>query len=97
MCVDADGTPAEIATMFIRGSTMKTLTIKGLPEAVYRQLKQRAARHHRSLNREVILCLEQAVGTQRVDPDEILVRADRVREQLRVPPLTEAELEEARR
>jgi plasmid stability protein len=32
---------------------MATLTIKNIPDDVYEQLKQRTARHRRSVNREL--------------------------------------------
>lgn len=41
---------------------MATLTLKNFPDDLYAQLKARAAHHRRSLNREAILCLEQALG-----------------------------------
>lgn len=71
---------------------MRTLTIKGVPDAVYRRLKARAAERRRSLNSEVLLCLEQAVAAEPVDSAALLARADRVRERLNVPALTEAAL-----
>jgi plasmid stability protein len=40
---------------------MPTLTIKGLPDPLYPRLKQQAEAHRRSLNREIIVCLERAV------------------------------------
>ena len=75
---------------------MRTLTIKGIPDALYRRLKARAAERRRSLNSEVIVCLEQAVGTEPIDADALLARADRVRERLNVPSLTEAFLRDAK-
>jgi plasmid stability protein len=39
---------------------MATMTIKDIPDSVHRQLKRQAVRHHRSLNQEVIVCLERA-------------------------------------
>lgn len=35
-----------------------TITLKNIPDAIYEQLKQAAEAHHRSLNSEVIACLE---------------------------------------
>jgi len=40
---------------------MAAITLKNLPEALHSQLKQRARRHHRSLNGEVIAVLQEAV------------------------------------
>jgi len=40
---------------------MAAITLRNLPEALHSQLKQRARRHHRSLNGEVIAVLQEAV------------------------------------
>ncbi len=75
---------------------MPTLTIKGIPAELYRLLKRRAAEHRRSINREVLVCLEQALRSRRLDAAELLGRADAVRERLRMPPWTAEELRRAR-
>lgn len=75
---------------------MPTLTIKGLPDAVYERLKAQAEAHRRSLNGEIIRCLERAVGSAPVDPAEWLAAARAFREGLPGKPLTERELRAAR-
>lgn len=71
---------------------MPTLAIKGLPDDLYRRLKERAESHRRSLNREVIVCLEQATTFPVVDPRTWLADVARLRSRLALPPLTEARL-----
>lgn len=71
---------------------MTNLTIKNIPDSVYRRLKARAERHHRSLNSEVIHCLEQATGGVPTDPDTLLARVRAVRERGRLPYRTPEEL-----
>jgi plasmid stability protein len=44
---------------------MPSLTIKGIPDRLVRRLKKRAIANRRSLNSEVIRCLEQAAGRDR--------------------------------
>lgn len=58
---------------------MATLTIKNIPDPLVRKLKARAARHRRSLNHEVIACLETAARAVPVDPEALLARARAVR------------------
>jgi plasmid stability protein len=58
---------------------MATLTIKDLPDKLHRQLKARALRNLRSLNREIIACLEAAAAPQRLDPDALRTRAAALR------------------
>ena len=71
---------------------MPTLTIKGMPDPIYRRLKERAEAHRRSLNSEILVCLEQALIAEPVDARAALARADAVRDRLSVPPLTDAKL-----
>ena len=58
---------------------MSTVTVKDLPEKLHRQLKARALRHRRSLNREIIACLEATAAPQRLDVDALLVRTAELR------------------
>lgn len=75
---------------------MPTLTIKGLPEAIYRRLKQQAEAHRRSLNGEIIVCLERAVGASQPDARAWLAEAERFRTRIGVRPLTDRQLRAAR-
>lgn len=40
---------------------MASVLIKNLPDELHQQLKQRAERHHRSLNKELIAIIETAL------------------------------------
>jgi plasmid stability protein len=75
---------------------MPTLTIKGMPDTLYRLLKERAAAHRRSLNSEILVALEQAVSSPPPDARELLARADALRATLRTPRLTDAQLRAAK-
>ena len=75
---------------------MPTLTIKGLPHPLYRRLKQLAVVHRRSLNGEIIVCLERAVGAGPEDPATWVARARRFRERVGVRPLSARQLAKAR-
>ena len=75
---------------------MRTLTIKSIPDELYALLKRRAGEHRRSINSEVIVCLERTLRSRRLDPEAILARADAVRERLRMPAWTAEALREAR-
>lgn len=43
---------------------MPRFVIKELPETLHRKLKEQAARHHRSMTKEVLAVLGQALGAQ---------------------------------
>jgi plasmid stability protein len=75
---------------------MPTLTIKGMPDALYRRLKERAAAHRRSLNSEILVALEQVASSPPADAKALLARADALRATLRTPPLTDAKLRAAK-
>lgn len=58
------------------------MTIKNVPERLHKRLKQSAAEHRRSVNSEVIACLERTLMSRRVDPSEFLARVREARERL---------------
>jgi plasmid stability protein len=64
-------------------SFMATLTLKDLPVDLHRLLKQRARQNGRSLNREVIECLEASFRLQPVDVDGLIEQARAVRRSLK--------------
>jgi antitoxin FitA len=75
---------------------MATLTIKNIPEKLRRRLKESAARHRRSVNREAITCLEKVLMPDRVDAREFLEKARALRERSPRIFLTEKFLREAK-
>ena len=76
---------------------MPSLTVKGLPDELYDRLKRAALDNRRSINREAIVCLERALGHERIDPGIRLARIDALRAKLNVPRLTDEILREAKR
>jgi antitoxin FitA len=71
---------------------MATLTVKNIPDDVYKRLKTQAARHHRSLNQEIIACLERSTFSVPVDSATFLARAREIRRNIKGPLLTEKRL-----
>ena len=61
---------------------MATLTLKNVPDDLHRRLKDRARRHHRSLNREAIRLLQHAVATDPDPDDGAYARAAALRDRL---------------
>lgn len=70
---------------------MASLTLKDIPKGLHQQLRERAARHRRSLSQEALACLEQAVAGERLDPDALLATARRLR--ARVKTVRQRELD----
>jgi plasmid stability protein len=59
-----------------------TLTLKNIPDEVYRRLKVAAEMHRRSLNSEAIVCFETALLPGKATPGERLARARELRARL---------------
>jgi plasmid stability protein len=54
------------------GLTMATITLKNLPDDLHHRLKERAAKNRRSLNSEVIACLEEMAGPASRRAEDVL-------------------------
>jgi plasmid stability protein len=76
---------------------MATITLKNVPDDLYARLKERAARSRRSINREAIVCLEQALPNVEVDREALLARIRARREAMTGIYITEEELNVAKR
>lgn len=61
---------------------MSAITLKDIPMPLHRELKQRAKAHGRSLNKEILHCLEAAVHSQPIDPEELLRNVRLIRENI---------------
>jgi len=76
---------------------MPTITLKNIPADIYENLKRSAALNRRSLNSEIIHCLEQALGSHPVDPQVSLETARRLRERTAGYQITDDEFDQAKR
>jgi antitoxin FitA len=74
---------------------MATVTVKNIPDEIYERLKQSAKSSHRSINGEIIACIERAVQGRR-NVDEILAEARKIRQWTAAHPLTDEELTRAK-
>ena len=63
---------------------MATITLKNIPEQLHKKIKQRAVQHHRSLNSEIISCLERALGSSPIDTEALITRARDMRSKLSI-------------
>ena len=76
---------------------MPSLTVKNIPEDLYEQLKHAANAHHRSINSELINCLEKALLPRKITQQERLDSARALRSQVNATVIDAAELDEAKR
>ncbi|HEV8238381.1 MAG TPA: Arc family DNA-binding protein [Thermoanaerobaculia bacterium] len=74
---------------------MPTFTLKNIPETLFERVRSSAELHHRSINGEILSCLERSLGST-PHPDEILRRARELRLAYKGEPMTLAELRAAR-
>lgn len=58
---------------------MATITFKNIPDELYEQLKQAANAHHRSVNSELIHCLEKTYNPTPVSAAELADKARQLR------------------
>ena len=73
---------------------MATITVKDIPDNLYEALKKRAAAHHRSVNREIIHYIEQAVSRREVNVEELLEKARLIRAEIGEVPISEELLDD---
>lgn len=72
-----------------------TITLKNIPEEIYLGLKSAAKAHRRSLNSEVIACLEHVLTPTRIDNDAHLAAARQIREELKGKTFKVADIRKA--
>ena len=54
---------------------MATLTLKNIPDNLYNQLKEAAKLHHRSINSEILYCVERTINPHKINVNEHLAMA----------------------
>lgn len=75
---------------------MPALTLKNIPDKLYIQLKEAAQSHHRSLNSEILYCVERTLGTHKINVSEHLSMARTLRAKTDANPITNDELTAAK-
>ncbi len=74
---------------------MATVTFKNIPDDLYEQLKQAANAHHRSVNSELIHCLEKAFKPTPVSAAELAEKALALRNRVAAKQLDTEEINTA--
>jgi plasmid stability protein len=75
---------------------MPTITVRNIPTDLYERLKQSAKANRRSVNSEVIVCIEKAVRSRRLRPEAILSRARDLRDKTGDYLITDDEFTQAK-
>ena len=71
---------------------MHTLTLKNIPSDLYQRLKQVAQVHRRSLNSEILYCVERALNPNKIDLSRQIATAKALRAKTETDPLTNDEI-----
>jgi len=75
---------------------MITFTVKNIPPNLYEKLKKSAELNRRSINSEIIVCIERSVSSHQQDPDQLLLAARRFREKTSDYLISEDEFDQAK-
>ncbi len=68
---------------------MPMLTLKNISDDLYFRLKEAARLHHRSMNSEILYCLEHVLSSRKIDIKERLSAAHKLRLMTRSHRLTD--------
>ncbi len=75
---------------------MATVTFKNIPDDLYEKLKQATAAHHRSVNSELIYCLEKTFRPTRISAVELAEKAALLRSRVSATRLDVDEISAAK-
>jgi len=75
---------------------MHTITVKNIPPDLYERLKQVARANRRSINSEIIVCIERALRVQEVNAQAIIASARKLREKTAHYIITDDEFNRAK-
>jgi hypothetical protein len=67
-----------------------------VPIKLYKHLKKSAEIKRRSINSEIVVCIERALRSRRISPNEILSRARYLRAKTAGHPVAESEIVRAK-
>ncbi len=79
---------------------MPNITVKNIPDDLYEELKRCAKINRRSINQEIIMCIESNVQHRVESPAQVLEKARKLREKTASSPISEVEfnrIKEAKR
>ena len=75
---------------------MPTITLKNIPDPLYEKIKEAARTHHRSLNGEILYCVERTLEAHKIDVTEHLEVARQLRAKTSGHMLTDKQINDAK-
>ena len=73
---------------------MHSITIKNIPPDLYEKLKEKARVNRRSINNEVIHCIDRSLRSHRLDPEEFIAQIESIHRKYTFPRITPKDLKE---
>jgi plasmid stability protein len=70
---------------------MATVTVKNIPDELYDRLKSVAEINRRSINSEIIMCIENTVISRQINLDDVLENARQLRRLTAEHPISDEE------
>ena len=74
---------------------MNNITVRNIPDRIHKKLKKRSELSRRSINSEIISCLEEALFSNKHEVEMIIKKSQEIRHNLNFE-ITLSELEEAK-
>jgi plasmid stability protein len=75
---------------------MPTVTFKNIPDDLYEELKQSAQINHRSVNSELIICLEKVFRPKQVSATALIEKARELRRRVNSTELDISDIHQAK-
>ena len=75
---------------------MHTITVKNIPPDLYQRLRETAKANRRSINSEIIVCIERAMHAPQANPHETIAIARKLREKTAHYLITDEEFNRAK-
>ena len=72
------------------------ITVKNIPDELYGKLKYSAEQHRRSVNSELISCLEQVLLPHRLEASDHIVAAQSIRKRFTSLKISASEIQDAK-
>jgi len=68
---------------------MPSITIKNVPDEIYDKIKENAALNYRSINSEILYCLNKALNPKTINSEKIIAHVEEMQAKYKLTPLTE--------
>lgn len=82
--------------VLFKGFKMAAITLKNIPDSLYRQIKKSAKDNFRSMNNEMLFRLKLALEAKSINPEKLISRIEKFQKRLVMKELTDELLSTAK-